>query len=53
MTLCSGVTLTFGVTERYTQPLLSLYQELSCSPCLFGPCDEALLQVKNFSLSTQ
>ena len=26
---------------------------LSCSPCLFGPCDEALLEVKSFSLSTQ
>ena len=30
-----------------------MYKKLSCSPCLFGPCDEALLEVKSFSLSTQ
>ena len=29
-----------------------MYRKLSCSPCLFG-CDEALLEVKSFSLSTQ
>ena len=30
-----------------------MYKKLSCSPCLFGPCDEALLEVKRFSLNTQ
>ena len=30
-----------------------MYKKFSCSPCLFGPCDEALLEVKSFSISTQ
>ena len=30
-----------------------MYKKLSCTPCLLGPCDEALLEVKSFSLSTQ
>ena len=30
-----------------------MYKKLSCSPCLFRPCDDALLEVKSFSLSTQ
>ena len=30
-----------------------MYKKLSYSPCLFGRCDEALIEVKSFSFSTQ